>query len=418
MNSHTGKAGRRVVSGLVGVGSAAAIVGTGIAALATGSAPHVALPESPGHSDVQTATLTSVPGPALPTPVPVIPGNQASLVGTSGNPFPSPSKAGVGFGSLGLTLPTSDGVLDGTPTVNLGLGYTAPNTLLGQPAGGSLSGMLNLPLPGLGSSSSGQGTPTLGSQLLGNQFQPAGSLQGGTFATLENPQGIPPASVSPADSPAYNPAAAPPNGLAALEQDAKGDYPAGLAFNNLEADTAGLSASAFAPPGSAFATLPGSTVFGSAPGNNPFAGFPGSLAAPAPGDPASDLSVLQSPGLGQALNFAPGATGSTDSFAPGELEQVATAVANASTAAPAGASAGTDAGSQAPGSGAATSDSQAPGPGTASSDSQAPGPGPASPDSAPGAPTVANIISVTMSTMDPTSGAIPTAYGPIGGGSS
>ena len=56
MSRNSGRTGRKAVGGLAGLGSAAAIVGTGIAAMATGSVPTAA--PQPDHPDVQTATLT------------------------------------------------------------------------------------------------------------------------------------------------------------------------------------------------------------------------------------------------------------------------------------------------------------------------------------------------------------------------
>ena len=56
MSRNSGRTNRKAIGGLAGLGSAAAIVGTGIAAMATGSVPTAA--PQPDHSDVQTATLT------------------------------------------------------------------------------------------------------------------------------------------------------------------------------------------------------------------------------------------------------------------------------------------------------------------------------------------------------------------------
>jgi hypothetical protein len=117
---------RKAAAGLAGLGSAAAIMGAGIAAMATGSVPAAA--PQPDHSDVQTATLTQattttgdnagfVTKPtAIPTtPVsssppsnttPVLPGGTSTTQSDSKAPNPNDVLPGGGFWQS-LLAPTS-----------------------------------------------------------------------------------------------------------------------------------------------------------------------------------------------------------------------------------------------------------------------------------------------------------------------
>jgi hypothetical protein len=183
MSRNSGRTDRKAGGGLAGLGSAAAIVGAGIAAMATGSVP-TAAPQA-DHSDVQTATLTqatiggtgtgtgdnagfvtrpaplttipSLSGSPAPKTTPVIPGVTQDTTSSANNPggnastfLPTTDRTGIaatpnglslnvstsnndllGFGNVGVAPALKVGVnTDGVATVTPG-GFFGISTPLG-----------------------------------------------------------------------------------------------------------------------------------------------------------------------------------------------------------------------------------------------------------------------------------------------